>query len=167
MTEDEAKAKISEAKLKWIRTDWVKDSNEPKGVIGQSISAKSYVDKNSEITITINEYEEMKRGTININVASLIGYTKKYEKVTETVTDPKTGEEKEVEKEVEVPAEKVNLVVTVNDEQVESKEVSEDSTNVSVGFDGKGTVTIKVKIDGSTKATKDLNLNSETAITIE
>ena len=175
MTEDEAKKKISEAKLKWIRTDWVKDSNEPKGVIGQSISAKSFVDKNSEITITINEYEEMKRGTININVAKLTQYTQQYKKetVTEKVIekDPVTGEEKEVEKEVQKevpdPAEKVKLVVTVDDVTVESKDVSQDSTNVSVGFDGEGTVRIRVTIDGVQRATRDLNLNSETSITIE
>jgi len=167
MTEDEAKKKIEEAKLKWVRTDWVKDSNEPKGVVGQSISAKSYVDKNSEITITINEYEEMKRGTINIDVASLTGYTQKYEKVIETVVDPETNEEKEVEKEVPVAADKVKLVVTVDDVTVESKEVSEDSKNVSVGFDGTGTVRIKVTIDGVQRATKDLNLNSETTINIK
>jgi len=60
----------------------------------------------------------------------------------------------------------VELKVTVNDEQVALKNVSEDSTNVSVGFDAEGTVRIKVIIDGSTLATKDLNLNLETTLTI-
>ena len=175
LTEEEAKAKITEAKLKWKRTDKTTDSSKGKGVVDQSISPKSVVDKNSEITITVNEFEEMKRGTINVNVASLQKYTQQYEKkkeiVKETVTDPETGEtqevEKEVEKEVAVPAEQVNLTVTVDNEQVESKDVSEDSTNIAVGFDAKGTVTIKVIINGSTKATKTLNLNTETEITIE
>ena len=166
LTEDEAKTKITEAKLKYKATYKITDSSKGKGVVEQSISPKSFVDKNSEITITINEYQEIKRGTIHINIKSLTGYTEQYKKVTETVKDPETGEEKTVEKEVKVPADKVKLVVTVNDEQVESKQVSEDETDVTVGFDGEGTVRIKVIIDGSTKATKDLNLNSATEINI-
>ena len=59
------------------------------------------------------------------------------------------------------------MVVTVDGVTVESKEVSQDATNVTVNFDGEGTVRIKVNIDGVQRATKDLNLNSETTITIE
>ena len=117
----------------------------------------------------------MKRGTININVAKLTKYTQQYKKetVTETVIekDPVTGEEKEVqknvEKEVAIPAKNVKLVVTVDDVTVESKEVREDSTNVTVGFDGEDTVRIRVTIDGVERAKRDLNLNSETTINIE
>ncbi len=158
LTEDEAKAKIEESKLKYKATYKITDSSKGKGVVEQSISPHSFVDKNSEITITINEYQEIKRGTINIDVASLIQYKPTYQKVI----DEETGEEKEVL----VPPKQVTLVVTVNDEQVESKQVSEDETNFTVGFDGEGTVRIKVIIDGSTKATKDLNLNTQTTIDI-
>ena len=166
-TEEEAKTKIEAAKLKWKTTYKTTDSSKGNGVVEQSISPKSIVDKNTEITITINEYQAMKRGTININVASLIGYTQKYEKVIEEIKDEETGEITKEEKEVAIPPEKVKLVVTVDDVTVESKEVSEDATNVSVGFDGEGTVRIRVTIDGVQRATKDLNLNSETTITIE
>ena len=166
LTEDEAKAKIAEAKLTWKTTYKTNDSSKGKGVVEQSISAKSFVDKGTEITITINEYQEIKHGIVNINIAKLTNYTQKYEKVTETITDPETGEEKKEEKEVLIPAKQVELKVTVNDEQVALKNVSEDSTNVSVGFDAEGTVRIKVIIDGSTLATKDLNLNLETTLTI-
>ena len=58
------------------------------------------------------------------------------------------------------------MVVLVDDVQVESKDVSEDLTNVTVGFDGEGTVRITVKIDGTVKARKDLNLNAQTTINI-
>ena len=175
LSEDEAKKKITEAKLKWIRTDRIKDSSKGKGVVEQSISAKSFVDKNSEIAITINDYQAMVHGTVNINVAKLTGYTPTYKKVTEKVKDKvkneTTGEMEEIEKEVEKevlsnPPKKVTLVVTVNDEQVESKEVSEDLSNVSVGFDGEGTVRIKVFIGKTLKSTKDLNLNAETTINV-
>lgn len=175
LSEDEAKKKITEAKLKWIRTDRIKDSSKGKGVVEQSISAKSFVDKNSEIAITINDYQAMVHGTVNINVAKLTGYTPTYNKVTEKVKDKVkneiTGEIEEIEKEVEKevlanPPKKVTLVVTVNDEQVESKEVSEDLTNVSVGFDGEGTVRIKVWIGNTLKKQADLNLNTETTVNI-
>lgn len=175
LSEDEAKKKITEAKLKWIRTDRIKDSSKGKGVVEQSISAKSFIDKNSEIAITINDYQAMVHGTININVAKLTDYSPNYKKVTEKVKDQvkneTTGEMEEIEKEVEKevltnPPKKVTLVVTVNDEQVESKEVSEDLTNVSVGFDGEGTVRIKVWIGNTLKKQKDLNLNTETTVNI-
>ncbi len=39
------KAKITEAKLKWIRTDKIKDSSKGTGVVEQNISPKSMVDK--------------------------------------------------------------------------------------------------------------------------
>ena len=167
LSEDEAKAKITEAKLKWIRTDKIKDSSKGTGVVEQNISPKSMVDKNTEISITINEYQAMVHGTININVASLTGYEPTYKKIKEKIKDPETGEEKEVEKEVlaNQPS-KVKLVVLVDDVQVESKDVSEDLTNVTVGFDGEGTVRITVKIDGTVKARKDLNLNAQTTINI-
>ena len=158
LSEDEAKAKITEAKLKWIRTDKIKDSSKGTGVVEQNISPKSMVDKNTEISITINEYQKITQGTINIDVAELTGYTPKYKKVE----DGKDEYGKTKYKDVLIPPEKVKIKVTVNDEQVTEQEVSEDEKALQVNFDGEGTVRIKVIIDGSTKKTVDMNLNSET-----
>ena len=158
LSEDEAKAKITEAKLKWIRTDKIKDSSKGTGVVEQNISPKSMVDKNTEISITINEYQKITQGTINIDVAALTGYTPKYKKVE----DGKDEDGKTKYKDVLIPPEKVKLKVTVNDEQVTEQDVSEDEKALQVNFDGEGTVRIKVIIDGSTKKTVDMNLNSET-----
>mgnify|MGYP004645508989 FL=1 len=158
LSEDEAKAKITEAKLKWIRTDKIKDSSKGTGVVEQNISQKSMVDKNTEISITINEYQKITQGTINIDVAALTGYTPKYKKVE----DGKDEDGKTKYKDVLIPPEKVKLKVTVNDEQVTEQDVSEDEKALQVNFDGEGTVRIKVIIDGSTKKTVDMNLNSET-----
>lgn len=158
LSEDEAKAKITEAKLKWIRTDKIKDSGKGTGVVEQNISPKSMVDKNTEISITINEYQKITQGTINIDVAALTGYTPKYKKVE----DGKDEDGKTKYKDVLIPPEKVKIKVTVNDEQVTEQEVSEDEKALQVNFDGEGTVRIKVIIDGSTKKTVDMNLNSET-----
>lgn len=158
LSEDEAKAKITEAKLKWIRTDKIKDSSKGTGVVEQNISPKSMVDKNTEISITINEYQKITQGTINIDVVALTGYTPKYKKVE----DGKDEDGKTKYKDVLIPPEKVKIKVTVNDEQVTEQEVSEDEKALQVNFDGEGTVRIKVIIDGSTKKTVDMNLNSET-----
>lgn len=158
LSEDEAKAKITEAKLKWIRTDKIKDSSKGTGVVEQNISPKSMVDKNTEISITINEYQKITQGTINIDVAALTGYTPKYKKVE----DGKDEDGKTKYKDVLIQPEKVKLKVTVNDEQVTEQDVSEDEKALQVNFDGEGTVRIKVIIDGSTKKTVDMNLNSET-----
>ena len=166
LSEEEAKAKITEAKLKYKATEKIKDSSKGKGVVEQSISAGSFVDKNTEIKITINEYQELKQGTININVASLQKYTPTYKEVKETVKDEETGEEKEVTKQVEVPAEKVDLVVTVDGVTVESKKVSESSENEIVTFSGEGTVRVIVTINGIERARRDMNLNSETTINL-
>ena len=153
LSEDEAKAK-----LKWIRTDKIKDSSKGTGVVEQNISPKSMVDKNTEISITINEYQKITQGTINIDVVALTGYTPKYKKVE----DGKDEDGKTKYKDVLIPPEKVKIKVTVNDEQVTEQEVSEDEKALQVNFDGEGTVRIKVIIDGSTKKTVDMNLNSET-----
>ena len=89
-TESEAKSAIENAKLKWKSTDKISDSSKPNGVVvNQSISSGSMVDKDSEITITVNEFDEYKSGTITVNVASILGYKAKYEKTED-------GEEKEI-----------------------------------------------------------------------
>lgn len=149
-TESEAKTAITNAKLKWKSTEKTSDSSKPNGVvINQSISKGSMVDKNTEITITINEFDEIKTGTIVINVKSLTGY--------ETLYDEDGNP---------VPAEKVTLRVMVNDEQVESKSVSKDSTKETIKIDASGTVTVKVYIGDNKKAEKNFNLNSSTTLTI-
>lgn len=163
LTEDEAKAKITEAKLTWKRTDKTNDSSKGKGVVDQSISAKSFVNKGEEITITINEYQELKKGTIIVNVAKLTGYSAKYEKVEDGVDDE--GNKKY--KDVLVTPEKVKLEVTVDNRIVESKTVNESDTDVLVNFSGEGTIRIVVTIDGVERAREDLNLNSTTTITID
>ena len=163
-TEAEAKTAITTAKLKWKSTEKISDSSKPNGVVvNQSISAGSMVDKDTEITITVNEFQSLIHGSVTINVASLQGYTEKYEKVEDGVD----AEGNKKYKDVLIKPKDVEVIVTANDEQVERKTVSEDTKSMSVGFDGKDTVTIKVKIDGSTKRTESINLNSTTTLTIE
>ena len=110
----------------------------------------SKVDKDTEISITVNQFNETKSAIANINIKSLTGYTEQYDEDGGLI-DPGT----------------VTLKVTVNDEQVEQKIVSKASTNEAVKFDGSGNVEIKVFIDGNRKATKTINLNSQTTVSID
>lgn len=163
LSEADARAKITEAKLKCKAVYTKTDSTKGTGVIEQSISAHSMVNKNEEITIWINDYQAIKQGTATINVAKLTNYTKQYTKVED-------GEDEKgntIYKEELVPPKTVHLLVKVNDTQVESKTVSEDSETVTVRFDGTGTVRIEVYIDNNKRATRDLNLDIQTTITIE
>ncbi len=150
-TESEAKTAISNAKLKWKSTEKTSDSSKPNGVVvNQTISAGSMVDKDTEITITINEFDEVKTGTAILNIKSIGDYSEQ--------ENEETGEIEQVN---------VKLRVTVNDEQVVNEEIDSLTTNKSVMVQGIGSVTIKVYLDGNLKRTVNMNLNTETSITIE
>ena len=158
MTEDEAKKALSDAKLKWKSTSTINDSSKGAGVVSQTVSEKSMVDKDTEVSITINTYSELKTGTIKINIAAIVGYKPETEEV-----EDENGETVTVKKEPGT----VELKVTVDGEQIESKKVSKDTENLTLTTTGRGTVTVKVIIDGSTKRTTEFNLNTQTEITID
>ena len=149
-TESEAKSAISSAKLKWKSTDKTSDSSKPNGVVvNQSISSGSMVDKNTEITITVNEFDEIKTGTINVNVKSLLGGKVEYE-----------DEEKTVVKNVRVK-------IMVGSDTVYDEKVSPTSTNIKATKSDKGSKEVTVYIDDIWKATKTFNFNTQSSITIE
>ena len=149
-TESEAKSAISSAKLKWKSTDKTSDSSKPNGVVvNQSISSGSMVDKNTEITITVNEFDEIKTGTINVNIKSLLGGKVEYE-----------DEEKTVVKNVRVK-------IMVGSDTVYDEKVSPTSTNIKATKSDKGSKEVTVYIDDIWKATKTFNFNTQSSITIE
>ena len=80
-----------------------------------------------------------------------------------TIVDEETGETTTKTKE----AGSVKLKVVVGTDTVYSEMQKKDKTNISVGFSGVGTVTIKVYVDEVLKTTKQLNLNNSTTLTIE
>ena len=133
-TESEAKSAISSAKLKWKSTDKTSDSSKPNGVVvNQSISSESMVDKNTEITITVN-------------VASLIGYNKQYNE---------DGTEKSPEN--------VQVILSFDGEEYESKTVKENDTSCQFSVSSSGSKTAKIQIKsnaGSTLKTKTFTFNS-------
>ena len=154
-TESEAKTAISNAKLKWKSTEKTSDSSKPNGVVvNQSISNGSMVDKNTEITITINEFDEIKTGTVNVNVKSLRNYTVKYKK-------------DEDGNEVALDPEKVTLKIIAGNDIIYNSKVSEAETEISANVSGVGAVTVKVYIDDVLKKTENINLNTQKTLTIE
>lgn len=149
-TESEAKTAITNAKLKWKSTDKTSDSSKPNGVVvNQTISSGSMVDKNTEITITVNEFDEIKTATININVKSLLGGKIEYE-----------DEEKTQVKNVKV-------TIKVGGDTIYNETVAPTSTGIKATKSDKGTKEVTVYIDDIWKATKELNFNTQTSITIE
>ena len=149
-SEAESKSLISTAKLKWKSTDKTSDSSKPNGVVvNQSISAGSMVDKDSEITITVNEFDELKTATITVNVKSLLGGRVEYE-----------DEEK-------TKVKNVKLTIKVGGDTIYSEKVDPTSTSISTSKTDKGNKEITVYIDDIWKASKQINFNTQSSITVE
>ena len=146
-TESEAKTAITNAKLKWKSTEKVSDSSKPNGVVvNQSISAKSMVDKDTEITITVNEFNEIKNGTITVNVAAILNYT------------PKTDAEGN-----EIAPESVQIVLSLDGEEYATKNITEDNTSCKFSISSTGSKTAKIQIkstEGTVLTTKTFTYNS-------
>lgn len=134
MTEDEAKQAIIAAGLKWKRTDKKADSSKPNNtIIGQDIVAGSIVDKDTEITITLNEFDEIKTGSINVNVSTLLGYTAKYDEEGNLIKP-----------------DAVNVILILDGNEYATKESTEDSTNCSFSIDSTGSKPVSVQIKSKT-----------------
>lgn len=134
-TEEEAKAAIINAGLKWKRTDKKADSSKPNNtIIGQDIVAGSIVDKDTEITITLNEFDEIKTGTVTVNVAAVLGgYTVKYDEDGNLIA-PKS----------------VKVILSLGEKEIATKDTTEDNTSCSFTVDSSGSKTISVQIKSDT-----------------
>ena len=148
-TEDEAKNIIKENGLKLKEVYTGEDENKEDGVVlYQSLDANSEVEKDSYIEITINALPTEKKGTINVNVKSLLGGATEYEEDGTTVKN-------------------VKLEIRVNDSSIYSEEVNPLVESISAEFTNKGWVDIKVLIDGIKKADTGMHLEDQTSITID
>ena len=153
--EDVATKELTDAKLK-PEVVYEEDTTKDAGVVlKQSIEVGKSVDEGSTITITVNKIEEIKSGTVTVNVKSITNYT------------PKKDEDGK-----EIKPDDVKLKVTVTSqgttETAYDSKVSPANENVPVKVSGKGTVIIKVYIDGVLGGREyQLNLNSSTTLTVE
>ena len=147
-TEEEAKTLAKEAGLK-VKVEIGTDESKADGVvIFQDQEANSEVEKDSTITITINSLPTEKKGTINVNVKSLLGGAVEYEEDGTTVKN-------------------VKLEIRVNDSSIYSQDVNPLVESITAEFTNKGWVDIKVLINGVKKAEDGMYLEDRTSITID
>ena len=149
--QDEATAKtnLSNLGLK-VNVSYEQDDLKDNGVVlKQSIDSGKTVDEGTTITITVNKKDELKQGTVNVNVKSLLAYT-----------PTKDEDGKDV-------VEKGTVKIKVGEDTIYEKEVPKTTTNISQGFSAKGTVTIRVYVDDILEGTKEINMNNTTTCVFE
>lgn len=149
--QDEATAKnnLTELGLK-VNVTYEEDTSKDNGVVlKQSLENGKTVDEGTTITITVNKKDEIKQGTVNVNLKSLLKYT-----------PTKDEEGKEV-------VEKGKVKIVVDNDTIYEEEKPKTTTNISQTFSAKGTVTIKVYVDDILKGTKEINMNTTTTCTFE
>ena len=147
--EAEAKKKLEKIGFDVI-VIYEEDTTKDDGIVlKQSIDTGKEVDDGTKVTITVNKIIQIKSGTVNINLKTLTGGV--------IEVDPETNEEIEPN---------VKLTVTVTSEGTtdticNEREYRKDSERVTFDVEGKGTITVKVLINGETVRTKQLNLNTD------
>ena len=169
---EEAKKTLTEKKLE-VNVIYLEDTSKSDGVVlKQSIEVGQVVNEGDSITLTVNKIQQIKEGTVNINLKSLTGY-KEPEKVTETENktenkDENNEEQKENTENKEVTEtvkpKNVSVRVKVNDESVYNQTHPENTENINVTVSGKGVIQIKVYVDEILKSQKQMDLNSENTI---
>ena len=130
-TEKDAKSEIKSAGLKLKTTSTAEDLSKDDGIVlKQSIEAGTEVDKNSEITITLNKLPTNKKTTVVINIQSLL-------------------EGSDID-----GSEKVNVKITVNGTDYNVGTYSAETTSVTKEISGSGTAIIEVKINNTVYGNK-------------
>ena len=151
--EETAKQTLQDLGLVIEKVNYSKDKTQSNGVVlEQSVSAGTTVDEGSKITLTVNKYDEDKECTVNVNVASMTGYTKK------TDEDGK-----------EIEPENVTVSVYVDDKEYNTRSTEIKKDKYSATVKAAGTVSIKVVVKDSTgktlaSDTKSVNLNNTTSV---
>ena len=151
--EETAKQTLQDLGLVIEKVNYSKDKSQSNGVVlEQSVSAGTTVDEGSKITLTVNKYDEDKDCTVNVNVSSITGYTKK------TDEDGK-----------EVEAEQVTVSMYIDDKEYNAKPTKRDNEKYSTTIKAAGTVSIKVVVKDSkgnplASDTKSVNLNNSTSV---
>lgn len=152
-TEADARKEIEAAKLKVKQVIYEEDKTKNDGtVLKQDKEAGTTLDEGTEVILTVNKIEEIKTGTVKINLKSITGgYKETTGNNTVNNEDSKT----------------VEVEVKVGDDSVFKGEKSKNDT-FDVEVSGIGTITVKVYIDGVLgNRQKQFNLNSDTQITFE
>lgn len=159
-TQDEAKKALEEQGFTVISTT-SEDSSKATGIVlKQSLNAGESVEKGGSITITVNNYEEAKTMTVNINVKSITGgYT---ESTGNTEDANSTAETTTIAKTVTITLKSGNTTL------YSDSGVDKNTTNKSTTISGKGsmdlTLTITDSNGGKWIKTKTVNFNNQSEI---
>ena len=172
-TEEEAKQMLKDAGLTLAATKYSEDATKEDGtVLEQNLEAGETVEKESNITITVNKIEALIEGTVKVNLKSLLqkkGKTIEYVETTTPKNDNESNETNKIENQTVTTkkAKESSVKITVGNDIIYSEKVPQDKTDITATLKGKGTVTIKVSVDDVVMAQETLNLNKETSLTIE
>lgn len=123
-------------------------------VIKQSLDAGSTVEKGANITITVNQIQQIVNGTATINLKSVMNFGGQSGGNDTNYTG--SGY-----------ARNVMVKLVANDDIVYNESHKEDESNIKVRFSGVGTVTLKLYVDEILKGQKQVNLNKEQTVTFE
>lgn len=154
-SQEEAKKMLESQGFKVTVTTSEDSSKASKVVLKQSLDAGTSVEKGSSITITVNNYEESKTISVNINVKSITGgYTE------ETGDTNSTGSS---------IAKTVSITLKAGNSTLYSDSgVDKNTTNKSATISGKGSMDLTLIITdsngGSWTRTKTVNFNNESSI---
>ena len=150
-TEEDAKETLTDIGFE-VEVVYEEDTSKDDGVVlRQSIDVGTTVDDGTKVTLTVNKIQEIKNGTVNINLKSLIG--EEIEIADDGIT--------EINPTVQV---RVTVTSEGTEETVYNQEQRKDVTDLSVPVSGRGTITVKVFIDDVRKVQESLNLNSENPV---
>ena len=142
-TEADATKELKNNKLK-VQIEYKEDKSKQEGIVlSQSAEVGTVLEEGSTVVLTVNRIEQIKSGTVKVNVKALTGY-------------------KELDADGnEVKPKNVKIRVTVNEDEVYNKEVSEKVENEIVTVQGIGTVLVKVYVGTTLACQTQMNLNSE------
>ena len=152
-TEDEAKKTLTDLGFD-VTVVYEEDTSKDDGVVlKQSIDVGTTVDEGTKVTLTVNKIQQLKNGTVNINLKSLLGET------------TSSGNTNEIGEEVDQTAQvRVTVTSEGTEETVYNQETRKDRTDLSIQVSGRGTITVKVFVDDVRKAQEILDLNSENPV---
>ena len=144
--EENAKKTLTELGFE-VKVVYEEDTTKDDGtVLKQSIDVGTTVADGTEVTITVNKIEKIKNGTVNVNLKSL------------------TGGKIELDEDGNEINPTVELRIEVNDETVYNGSQRKDVENFTKTISGKGTVTVKIFIDGVKEDERQLNLNTDNPV---
>ena len=169
--EEEAKKELEDLKFKVVivaEEDTLKDNGT---VLKQSIDVGKQAEEGSTITLTVNKISEQKTVNLTINVKSLLGGKYETETITTDVLDEKGNvvldEDGKKKTKKEEKIKDVTVKVMADDDIKYNEKTDPTTTNLLVPITGRGTVKVRVYIDGILYNTTQINLSETNNFTIE